>query len=63
MAQFVEIKIGIEGKSIKQFSSFTLSQSIFDHHSFRLVCPTEAIDGTSGNIFNSSKNINGLIKI
>ena len=59
MAQFVEIKISIEGKSIKQFSSFTLSQSIFDHHTFRLVCPTEAIDGTSGNIFHSSKNIIG----
>lgn len=59
MAQFVEFKIGIEGRSIKQFSSFTLSQSIFDHHVFRLVCPTEAIDGTSGNIFNSSKNIIG----
>ncbi|MEO8771041.1 MAG: phage baseplate assembly protein V [Ferruginibacter sp.] len=59
MAQFVEIKIDIEGKRINQFSSFTLSQSIFDHHSFRLVCPTEAIDGTSGNIFNTSKNIIG----
>lgn len=59
MAQFVEIKIDIEGKSIKQFSSFTLSQPIFDHHTFRLVCPTEAIDGTSGSIFNSSKNIIG----
>lgn len=59
MAQYVEIKIDIEGKSIKQFSSFTLSQSIFDHHAFRLVCPTETIDGTSGNIFNTSKNLIG----
>src|SRR5882672_6985491 len=59
MAQFVEIKIDIEGKSVKQFSSFNLSQSIFDHHAFRLVCPTEALDGTSGNIFNTSKNIIG----
>lgn len=59
MAQFVEIKIDIEGKSIKQFSSFHLSQSIFEHHAFRLVCPSEAIDGTSGDIFNTSRNIIG----
>ncbi len=59
MAQFVETSISIDGKSIKQFSSLSLSQSIFDHHTFRLVCPTEAIDGTSGTIFNSSKNMIG----
>ena len=59
MAQFVSIKISIEGKDIKQFSSFSLSQSIFSHHSFSLVCPAEAIDGTSGKIFNSSKNMIG----
>ena len=59
MAQFVEVKITIEGKSIKQFSSFTLSQSIFDHHAFRIVCPAESIDGTAGGIFNTSKNIIG----
>lgn len=59
MAQFVEVNIDIEGKSIKQFSSFTLTQSIFDHHTFRIVCPAEAIDGTSGSIFNSSKDVIG----
>lgn len=59
MAQFVEVSINIEGKNIKQFSSFSLSQSIFDHHAFRLVCPTEAIDGKSGAILNSSKNLIG----
>ena len=59
MAQFVGIGISIEGKNIKQFSSLSISQSIFSHHSFRLVCPTEAIDGTSGGIFNSSKNMIG----
>jgi type VI secretion system secreted protein VgrG len=59
MAQFVNVSIDISGKSIKQFSSFTLSQGIFEHHSFRLVCPTEAIDGTSGDLFNKSKNMIG----
>ena len=64
MAQFVDVKISVEGKDIKQFSSLSLSQSIFEHHNFRLVCPTEAIDGTSGSIFNSSKNmIGGSISI
>ena len=59
MAQFVSVSIDISGKSIKQFSSFSLSQGIFEHHSFRLVCPTEAIDGTSGDLFSKSKNLIG----
>jgi type VI secretion system secreted protein VgrG len=64
MAQFVSTDITIEGKSIKQFSSLAISQGIFSHHSFRLVCPTEAIDGTSGTIFHSSKDmIGGSINI
>jgi type VI secretion system secreted protein VgrG len=59
MAQFVGVGISIEGKSIKQFSSLSINQGIFSHHYFRLVCPTETIDGTSGSIFNSSKNMIG----
>lgn len=59
MAQYVEVSIDIEGNSIEQFSSFSLTQSIFDHHAFRLVCPAEAIDGKSGPIFNKSKNMIG----
>jgi len=64
MAQFVDVGIDIDGKSIKQFSSFSLVQSIFEHHAFRLVCPTETIDGTSASILNSSRNmIGGKINI
>lgn len=64
MAQFVGVEIDINGKGIKHFSSFSLSQSIFEHHAFRLVCPTEALDGTSGNILNQSRNmIGGKINI
>ncbi|MFT3701392.1 MAG: phage baseplate assembly protein V [Agriterribacter sp.] len=59
MAQFVEADIDIDGKKIKQYTSFVLHQSIFEHHSFRLVCPAEAIDGTSGAILHSSKNMIG----
>lgn len=59
MAQFVDIGIDIEGRSIKQFSSLALSQSINEHHQFRLVCPTETIDGTSGSVLNTSKNLVG----
>lgn len=59
MSQFVATEIDIEGTQIKQFSSFSLSQSIFEHHSFRLVCPAEAVDGTSGEVFNASKNLIG----
>ena len=59
MAQYVEANIDIDGKSIKQFTSLSLSQNIFLHHTFRLLCPTEAIDGTSGEVFNSSKEMIG----
>lgn len=59
MAQFVDVSINIEGKSIKQFSSFSLVQAIFGHHSFTLTCPTEAVDGTTGSLFNASKDMIG----
>ena len=59
MAQFVSVDIDIEGESVKQFSSLALSQSIFEHHSFRVVCPTEAIDGLSGGRVCSAKDMIG----
>lgn len=59
MAQFVNAVISIEGRSIKQFSSLFLSQTIFDHHNFRLICPSEAIDNSSDKIFNASQNLIG----
>ena len=59
MAQFVVTGIEIEEKKISQFSSLTLTQGIGVHHAFRLVCPTEAIDGSKGAIFNVSKNMVG----
>lgn len=63
MAQLVTIEIDIEGKKISQFSSFALSQSIFEHHAFRFVCPSEAIDGAGGSLFNTSKNlVGGILK-
>jgi type VI secretion system secreted protein VgrG len=64
MAQFVNVKIEIEGNAIRQFTSLMLTQSIFEHHQFRLVCPTEAIDGTSGDILHQSRDmIGGTINI
>ena len=59
MAQIKEPSIRIEGKTIKQFSSLSIVQSISDHHSFRLVCPSESLDNTSGAIFNASKDLIG----
>ncbi|RZK63347.1 MAG: hypothetical protein EOO85_31410, partial [Pedobacter sp.] len=44
---------------IAQYASFQLTQGIFAHHTFRLVCPAESIDGTTGNVFNQSKNLIG----
>lgn len=59
MAQYVVTGIEIGDKAIRQFSSLNLTQGIAEHHSFRLVCPTEAIDGTRGAIFHASKNLVG----
>lgn len=51
--------IFIDGDEIKQFYQFSLSQGIFAHHFFKLVCPAEALDGAKGNIFARSKNYIG----
>ncbi len=59
MAQLAGTQITIGGNAVMQYSSFQLSQGIFAHHTFRLVCPAESIDGTTGNLFNQSKNLMG----
>ncbi|WP_114789446.1 phage baseplate assembly protein V [Niabella yanshanensis] len=58
MAQLTNASFSINGNAISVFTSFSLSQSIFDHHQFSLVCPAEAIDGKAG-IFTSSKDMIG----
>lgn len=59
MSQLVQTEITIEGRNITNFSSLSLSQSIFEHHTFQLSCPAEAIDGTTGAILNTSRNLVG----
>jgi type VI secretion system secreted protein VgrG len=60
MAQAVETTIEINGVKINQFSTLKLSQGIYAHHSFRLVCPLEAVEGGEGAIFKESKNLLGV---
>lgn len=59
MAQLVNTLISVEGRSLRQFSSLSLSQGIFEHHSFRLICPADSIDGAGGEVFSMSKNLVG----
>jgi type VI secretion system secreted protein VgrG len=59
MAQLTTTTISIDGKSIEQFYSFTLSQSLAEHHYFRLNCPSNALDESAGMIFNNSKSMLG----
>ncbi len=59
MAQLVNAQITIGGNEIRHYSSFQLTQDIFSHHVFRLVCPAESLDGTTGKLFNSSKDLMG----
>lgn len=59
MAQAVTTTIEINGVRINQFTSLKLSQAIYAHHSFRLVCPLEAVESCEGAIFNESKSLIG----
>src|SRR5690349_17206029 len=61
MADLSKVEILLNGKVINQFSSLFISQTLFDHHSFRLVCPTESIDGYDGEIFKKSKDFIGEV--
>ncbi|WP_207513593.1 type VI secretion system Vgr family protein [Longitalea luteola] len=59
MAQLISSNITIAGTPIKQITSFQLTQNIFDHHYFRLVCPAESLDGLEGGMLQSSRNLIG----
>jgi type VI secretion system secreted protein VgrG len=59
MAQLISSNITIAGTPIKQITSFQLTQNIFDHHYFRLVCPAESLEGLDGGMLNSSRNLIG----
>jgi type VI secretion system secreted protein VgrG len=61
MAQLINSNITIAGKPIKQITSFQLTQNIFDHHYFRLVCPAESLEGMEGSMLQSSRNLIGGI--
>ncbi len=59
MAKLVKTTIQIDGTEVKQFYQFSLSQGIFAHHVFKLVCPAEALDGPKAALFSKSKNFIG----
>ncbi|OQP53567.1 type VI secretion system Vgr family protein [Niastella populi] len=58
MAQAVETTIEINGVKIDQFTSLKLSQGIYAHHSFRLVCPAKAVE-EDGAVLKESKSLIG----
>src|ERR1044072_7525003 len=60
MAQAVTTTIEINGVKINHFTTLKLSQGIYAHHSFRLDCPLEAVEGGEGAIFKDSKGLIGL---
>lgn len=61
MAQLISSNITIAGTPIRQITSFQLTQNIFDHHYFRLVCPAESLEGLEGSMLQSSRNLIGGI--
>lgn len=52
MSQLASVDISVDGRKIKQFTSFSLRQSVFEHHEFRLIIPVEVLDSVG--IFHSS---------
>lgn len=63
MPQIINFRVEIEGSSIDYFSSFELSQAIYEHHFFRITIPAEHVDGKSGIFQNSRNMIGSAIKI
>ncbi|MFT4094078.1 MAG: phage baseplate assembly protein V [Niabella sp.] len=58
MAQLTNATFSINGNPVPVFKTFSLAQSVFEHHHFSLVCPAESVDGKSG-LFVSSKSMIG----
>jgi type VI secretion system secreted protein VgrG len=59
MAKLTKTTIYIGSKEIKQFSELSLTQGIFAHHSFRLVCPADVFEKPSEAPFEGSKTLIG----
>ncbi len=60
MAQTVETIVDINGTKIENFFSLKLSQGIYAHHSFRLVCAVEEVNKNGDGIFNKPANYIGV---
>jgi type VI secretion system secreted protein VgrG len=58
MAQTVETIVEINNKKIDKFSSLKLTQGIYEHHSFRLVCSIDEVN--KNGIFNEPANYIGV---
>jgi type VI secretion system secreted protein VgrG len=60
MAKLVNTTIFVGSTQINQFSQFKLSQSIFAHHSFKLVCPADIFEKQPNQApFTGSKDLIG----
>src|SRR5215813_9404877 len=59
MPQFVDVRIQIDGKELTPVTSFHISQSIYQHHTFRIICPAETVDDPNSAILHSSQNLIG----
>lgn len=58
MSQLTQTTFSINGDVVPVYKTFLLKQGIFEHHSFTLVCPADAVDGKEG-FFSASKDIIG----
>ncbi|MGB0931403.1 MAG: type VI secretion system Vgr family protein [Chitinophagales bacterium] len=59
MARQVNVKIELNGKSIRYFTKLRINQSLQWHHSFELQVPIDVIEGKNKTFINSSKNFIG----
>jgi len=61
MALASNVQIEIDGKELKDFLHFTISQSIYDFHEFEVICRMDAFENANGFIMEQSKKMIGSI--
>lgn len=61
MALASKIRIEIEGEELKDFLNLTISQSIYSHHQFEVVCRMDTFEEKDGFVMEQSKKFIGSV--
>ena len=61
MALASKIRIEIEGEELKDFLNLTISQSIYTHHEFEVICRMDTFEEKDGFVMEQSKKLIGSV--